>query len=419
MILQPIQRIRNIFATYPRTFWTLILATFVDSLGGWILFPFFALYVSREFNVGMTVVGLIFGIFSITGIIGSTIGGALADRWGRKPMVLLGLIMSALSSVWLGSIHDVNAFILVAMITGLFSRIGGPAQQALVADILPEEQRAQGYGIIRVTFNLSATLGPAIGGLLAMRSYLSLFLADAISSLGVALIVFFLLPETLIKIERAKHESFASSFKGYAHILRDRPFIYFFVASALSALVYMQLNSTLSVYLRDIHGIPERGFGYLLSLNAAMVVLFQFFVTRKVRSYPPMLVMTLGTLLYALGFSLYGFTSTYSMFLLAVIIITIGEMMVAPVGQALVAGFARADMRGRYMAFFGFSWSLPLTFAPTLAGLLMDYGDPTWVWYMAGIIGLISTAMYYSMYTQVLRRDSTQMPEPVRSRSHA
>jgi MFS family permease len=130
---------------YPRAFWTLVVATFIDRLGGSILFPFFTLYVTRKFDVGMTTVGLIFGIFSITGMVGSTIGGALADRWGRKPMLLFGLVMSAISSLWLGTVNDLDLFMLGAVITGVFSRVGGPAQQALVADILPEQQRRRGF----------------------------------------------------------------------------------------------------------------------------------------------------------------------------------------------------------------------------------------------------------------------------------
>lgn len=403
-------RIKSTLEEYPRAFWTLVVATFIDRLGGAILFPFFTLYVTRKFDVGMTTVGLIFGIFSITGMVGSTIGGALADRWGRKPMLLFGLIVSAISSLWLGTVDELKLFILGAVITGVFSRVGGPAQQALVADILPESKRAQGYGIIRVTFNLSVTLGPAIGGLLATQSYLSLFIADAISSLVVAGIVYLVLPETLSQAIRTQSGRFTETLRGYGNVLRDQAFMFFFLASTLSAMVYMQMNSTLAVYLRDFHGVPERGFGYILSLNAGMVVLFQFYVTRKIRSYAPMLMITLGTLLYAFGFSMYGFTSTYTMFMLAMVVITIGEMLVAPVGQALVAEFAPDDMRGRYMAFFGYSWAIPFAFAPTLAGLLMDYGDPTWVWYMAGIIGLVSTAMYYSIYLQRIRAES---PAPV------
>jgi len=389
---------------YPRNFWTLVVVTFIDRLGGAILYPFFTLYVTRKFEVGMTTVGLIFGVFAITGMIGSTIGGALTDRWGRKPMVIFGLVMSALSSLWLGTVNQIDTFILGAVITGVFSNVGGPARQALVADILPEQQRAQGYGIIRVTFNLSVTIGPAIGGFLAARSYMSLFITDAILSIVVAAIVFFILPETRVVTQQAKQESLAKTFSGYGYVVRNNAFMFFFVASTLSAMMYMQMNSTLSVFLRDVHGVPEQGFGYILSMNAGMVVLFQFYITRRIQPHPPMLVIAWGTLLYALGFGMYGFVSTYQNFLLAMVVITVGEMLVAPVGQAIVAGFAPDDMRGRYMAFFGYSWSIPFTFAPTLAGMLMDSGDPNWVWFSAGIIGLISTGMYLSMYLRQVRQ---------------
>jgi len=54
-------------------------------------------------------------------------------------------------------------------------------------------------------------------------------------------------------------------------------------------------------------------------------------------------------------------------------------------------------MRGRYMAFFGFSWAIPGVIGTYLAGLIMDYGDPRWVWFAAGILGLIATGMYLVM----------------------
>ncbi len=405
-------RLRATIIEYPRSFWVLVLATFIDRLGGSILFPFFTLYVTRKFNVGMTTVGLIFGVFAITGIVGSTIGGALTDRWGRKPMLLFGLVVSALSSLWLGTVNTLDIFILGAVVTGVFSNVGGPAQQALVADILPEQQRAQGYGIIRVTFNLSVTLGPAIGGLLATQSYMSLFIADAISSLTVAGIVFLLLPETRTVIKQVQTESMMETFAGYGKVVRDSAFMFFFLAGTLSAMVYMQMNSTLSVFLRDVHGVSEQGYGYILSMNAAMVVLFQFSITRRIQPYAPMLMMTIGTLLYAVGFGMYGFVSSYNMFLFAMVVITIGEMLVAPVGQALVAGFAPEAMRGRYMAFFGYSWAIPFAFAPTLAGLLMDYGDPNWVWYSAGLIGMVSTAMYYTLHLRQARSQSATVTAP-------
>jgi MFS family permease len=398
-------RTRAIINEYPRPFWTLVIATFIDRLGGSILFPFFTLYITRKFGVGMTTVGIIFGIFSITGIVGSTIGGALSDRFGRKWMLILGLVMSALSSIWLGLVNDIQMFVIGAVVVGLLSNIGGPAQQAMVADLLPEEQRSEGYGIIRVTFNLAVVIGPILGGFLATRSYLSLFIADAFASLVVATIVYLLLPETRVSLKEREKESIAVTFMGYGKVFRDRIFMVFWVASALMTAVYIQMNSTLAVYLRDSHGITVSQFGVILSMNALMVVLFQFPITRRITKYPALSIMAWGALLYTIGFAMYGVFADYGMFLFAMVVITIGEMFIAPVSQSLVANFSPEDMRGRYMAFFGFSWAIPFAIAPLLAGLLMDNGDARLVWLAAGIVGTIATTIFAGMHFRIERAE--------------
>ncbi|MGD8794202.1 MAG: MFS transporter, partial [Anaerolineae bacterium] len=103
-------RLRDIYHEYPRQFWVLVLGTFVDRLGGALLFPFFTLYITRKFGVGMTEVGLIFALFSASSVVGSVVGGALADRLGRKGMFLFGLVASALSSLFMGTVDSLALF---------------------------------------------------------------------------------------------------------------------------------------------------------------------------------------------------------------------------------------------------------------------------------------------------------------------
>ena len=393
-----IQRIQNLYNEYPRQFWVLISATFIDRLGGALLFPFFSLYITKKFGVGMTQVGILFGVFSITGLLSSLVGGALTDRMGRKGLLLFGLVMSALSALLMGIVDQFILFVLVTVVVGLLADVGFPAQQAMIADLLPEDKRAEGFGILRVVANLAVTFGPMIGGLLAATSYLLLFILDAFASLTTAVILFFTLRETRRPAQEGEaQESMLQTFGGYFKVLRDSAFTWFLVASMLSVLVYMQMNTTLSVYLRDIHGVPEQGFGYILSLNAAMVVLFQFPITRWISKFRPMMIMVIGTLFYAVGFGLYGFVSIYIMFLVAMVIITIGEMLVSPVSQSIVARLAPEAMRGRYMAAYGFSWIIPSALGPLMAGLVMDNLDPRWVWYGAGLIGLVAAAAYYAL----------------------
>lgn len=391
-------RIRETFAEYPSQFWIVVGGTFVDRLGGAMLFPFFTLYLTRKFEIGMTEVGAIFGMFSISSFIGSMIGGAMTDRLGRKSVLLFGLVMSALSAVLMGIIDNLTIFLVVTLVVGILSDVGGPAHQSLVADILPEHQRASGFGILRVVFNLAVVIGPLIGGLLATTSYLYLFITDAITSSVTALILFFALKETHKPAEEGKApETMGATFKGYLTVLKDTAFVWFIFASILMTLVYLQMNTTLAVYLRDVHNLDERGFSYILSLNAIMVVLFQFSVTRWISKYRPLVVMTAGTLLYAFGFAMYGVVGGLALFMLAMVIITIGEMFVAPVGQAIVARLAPEAMRGRYMAVNGFSWLIPFAIGPLMAGLVMDNFDPRLLWYLAGVVGVIAAATFYSL----------------------
>src|SRR5512140_381983 len=102
-------------------------------------------------------------------------------------------------------------------------------------------------------------------------------------------------------------------------------------------LVYMNMNSTLGVYLRDQHGVSEIRYGGLLSINAIMVVVLQFWVTRRLEKYKPLLMLAAGSLLYAIGFAMYRFVATFALFIFAMVVITIGEMVVSPFLQSLVA----------------------------------------------------------------------------------
>jgi len=399
MVVTRIARFRDLLRAYPRQFWVLIVALFIDRLGGALMFPYLTLYITRKFGVGMTEVGVVFALFSMASVVGGTLGGALTDRLGRKSMLIVGLLFSGFTSLMLGLAEEIQLVYTGAVIVGLFANIGGPAQQAMVADLLPEAQRAQGFGILRVVANLAVTVGPALGGLLAARSYLLIFVGDALFSTITALIVLWAIQET--KPESSGEqvaESWLQTFRGYGVPLRNTAFVAFIATSFLLVLVAMQMGVTLPVYLRDVHGVPERGYGYILSLNALLVVLFQFPVSRWSSRQRPLLIMALGAFLYGLGSALYGFVSLYTLFLVAIIIVSLGEMLTAPTGQALVARYAPADMRGRYMALYGFSWMVPQVAGPLLTGRVMDTLDPRWVWYGAGIVGSVTTLAFLGLY---------------------
>src|SRR5512134_1128686 len=281
---------RTVYHGYPRAFWIYNVIVFIDRLGGFMLYPFFALYLTEKFDIGMSTVGLLFAIFSISGMVGSALGGALADRMGRKVVIIFSLVLSSISALGMGLAPTIGIFIAVVAVVGTLSSIGHPAHEAVVADLLPPERRAEGYGIIRVVFNMAVIIAPLIAGILIANSYLTLFLVDAVISLISAAIVLLALPETKPQAPaHTKPETMQQTFAGYGQVFKDTPFLAFIGVTVMMTLVYMNMNSTLGVYLRDQHGLPEAHYGWLLSINAIIVVTLQFWMTRRLEKYRPLL----------------------------------------------------------------------------------------------------------------------------------
>jgi len=363
----------------------------VNAAGSSLIFPFFTLYVRQRFSVPMTTIGVAMTLMGVIGLVSGALGGALADRFGRKTLMVGGLMLAAVSSFAMGLVDSLVAFVAVAVFINFIFPLSRPAFEAVVADLVEPEKRARAYGLTRVAFNLGVVIGPAVGGFLAERSYFTLFVGDAITSFIFALIILFFIAETKPQVaeeERAAHGA------GYGPLLRDTPFLMFCLVSVGVVIVYAQMNSTWPVYMKENYGITERQYGLMMSLNAAMVVLFQFPITSFTERYARTTMLALAAVLYGVGFGLVGFVSTAALFALAIAIWTVGEMVHVPVAQAYVADVAPDDMRGRYMGAAGLTWGIGWSLGPLLAGLMMDFGDPHYVWYGCLMVGLVAALAF-------------------------
>lgn len=392
-------QLKNNIQQYPAPFWVLLGVTLVDQLGKWLLFPFFALYTTQKFGINMTQMGLVLATFFVAGMIGKIVAGAISDRFGRRRLILFGLIASAGTSLGMGLATNPDVFLLMVGLAGLMSNIGDPAQQAMIADLLPGEKQPAGYSAFRVIYNLATAVGPIVGGILAARSFFALFIFDAISSLIAGVIARIYLPETLPEPAKTEADgSILETLKGYRGITKDTRFVLFLVFTILMVLPYVQTYAPLSVFMRDIHGLSPNWYSYLLSVNAALVIFLQFWLTHKLKNIQPMLVLAGGTGLIGLGLLVYGFSTRFVFFLFGMILLTFGEMMVAPFAQALVAAYSPEKMRGRYVAAYGLTWSISNAVGPLLAGLVMDFINPVWIWYGAGLVAVFAVIGFLHLH---------------------
>ena len=401
-----LRRLRSIRGEFPRAYWVLVLASYIDVIGRSAVKIFFALYVTRKFGVGLAQAGALLGLFGISGMIGRTIGGALTDHFGRRGVMVFGLVSSALTTLSFAFIPSMNLFYPAVLIAGLFSSIGGPAQQAMVADLLPEEKRIQGFGVWRVASNLGWLTGPILGGLLASYSIATIFALDALLSLAACVLIYLAIPEThpVCKETAASTKGVAGAFVGYRDVLRDLPYLAFLLPCALLSLAYQQCYATLTVYLRDVHAVSSQAVGTLFSCDALFVIFLQFWVIRLIQKRAPFLMMAAGAAFTALGLAMYGVVLGYPLFVVAHLVIAAGEMIWLPTGQSLASQFAPAALRGRYMALFGLTFGFASAMSSWLGGLVLDTFDPRWVWYLSGLIAAGAGAGFAALYRRHRRK---------------
>jgi MFS family permease len=159
----------------------------------------------------------------------------------------------------------------------------------------------------------------------------------------------------------------------------------------LGMIAPLMMWTLLAVYTKQNFRFPEHLYSWLPMTNGLMCVFVQYSVTRFTRRHPPLSMLTLGMLIYALGVGSVALMSGFWGFWSSMVIISLGELVVSPTGTAYVANRAPADFRGRYMSVYWMTWGLGRALAPLAGGFLNDKISPHAVWYGGLMIGLAST----------------------------
>ncbi|MAT45517.1 MAG: hypothetical protein CL609_24575 [Anaerolineaceae bacterium] len=401
-MITKLRRARN---EYPNQFWLMAFGMLIGTMGSSMIWPFLMIYVSETLSVGLTVVASMMSINAAMNLLFSFLAGPVTDRIGRKWVMVISLAGNGLCYVLMSFAGSVPAFAILMGLRGAFMPLYRVGSDAMMADMIPQEKRADGYAVLRMSNNLGIALGPAIGGFITSSSYAIGFYIAAIGLITYSLLLVFLAKETLQK--DLSVAAVKERFGGYGQIFRDKPFINFNLIFTLTAVTAAMIWVLLAVYTKQNYGIPEKLYGFIPATNAIMVVTLQILITRFTKRYNSVRMVALGAGFYVLANLIIGVGFTFWMFWGAMVVMTLGELIMVPTATTYVANLAPPDKRGRYMSIHGMTNGISMGIGPLLGGFLSDSISPHAPWFFAALIGSISVVLYL-FFTKRSAGDKTQ-----------
>ncbi|RDI45908.1 MDR family MFS transporter [Falsibacillus pallidus] len=400
-----------------RNVWIRFAGEAMNGIAFMMLMPFLALYLKDKID-SLWLVGVVMAVGPVTSVVGTMLGGRLADQYGRKPVMIAS--MAGNGFVMLGFIYfdSFIAFVILSAFMGFLNSLFHPAASAMVADVTPPEQRTEAFGLLRLGHNIGAATGPLIGASIILVSKSIIFFITASSVFLYAIIVAVWIHESLPSSQSqqsgktkqgGKKDSLPSPFKV---LLDDKLLLAFILTGIVISMSFSQTEGMLPLHFDlELKHLTEsqNPFPYLMAMNGLLVVLFQLPIASWAGKKKIGSVMLSGTIFFGLGMValawlpryFYQHHSSFSVILIVLLIVyavyTLGEMLMSPVQMTFISNIAPEHLRGTYMGASGLQWILGGAIGPLISGYLLDHSLGNALFTGLGIGCIIAGIIYLAI----------------------
>jgi MFS family permease len=373
-------RLRALVPDLPRAAWVLLGGDALSAVGTGLTLPFLLVYLHEVRGIGLATVGLALATIAAAGLAGNPIGGSLADRFGARRALALGLGVAAAGALGVALVREPwHAFAATAVL-GLGAAVIWPAQDALLAGLVPDERRSGAFALRHATMNgglaLGALVAAAFVSLSSAQSFELIYVLDALTFLAFIPILLLVVPDV-----REAAQDPAAPRVGYREVLADRAFRRLWAVTALLvAAGYAQYHAAFPALVTGEGGLGAGALSLVFGANTLTVVAGQLLALRLLagrrRSRG---IAAVGVLFAAawcltlLGTSLGGGRALV-VFAFAMMLLGVGETLVSPTIPPLVNDLAPAPLRGRYNGTHTLAWTSGFLTGPLVAGTMLAAG---------------------------------------------
>ena len=321
------------------------------------------------------------GAYGVGGVIGSLIGGVLADRLGARISTVFSMSSSAVLTVSLLYLPNYAVLFAVTAVLGLVSQVFRPASATLLSELTPESRQVMIFAMYRFAVNVGTTASPLLGFALynlGHHHYTLLFWGEGLVAVVYGTLALYALPRR----EKAPREAAEAGTKVKADslmdVLRDRRYVMFLLAAFFNTVVYMQYLSTLPLDIKA-QGVALLWYTVAVALNGAIVIAFELPLTKISQHWPLKISIGSAFLLVGFGMASYGLPLGPAVVVFGTLIWTTGEIVGAPALFAYPAIAGPATLKGRYIGSFQFVFAAGSAIGPVIGGLLFTaLGHKVW-----------------------------------------
>lgn len=388
----------SLYRGLPKPVYALFTATVINGVGIFV-FPFLTLFLTKRLGWSTARSGNFMLLSSLVYVPGTLIGGRLADRFGRKKVMLVSQALAGLMFVPCGFLGDselVPWFILASL---FFDGVTDPARSAMQTDLTTPENRQAAFSLIYLGHNLGFAFGPLIAGFLFYGATPWLFWGNAIAILAALALVARLVPETK-PTDEAIRATIGSGSTEEAHeggllsALASRPYLLVYtLLTAFYGFVYAQHRFALPLQTDAWFGAAGTPlYGSLMTLNAVMVVALATPVVALTRRWKPVANVSAAGFLFAAGFAMVAVARTPLLIFVSTAIWTLGEIVNATSDGAYVANHTPMSHRGRFQSILPIIGGTGFAVSSSIVGGIVQDRGLAPVWPMLGLVAAVAAA---------------------------
>jgi MFS family permease len=373
--------------------WVLLIGTILSRGSAFMTLPFLSIYLSRNMDLPPVIIGITVGISPLMGTVGGFIGGHLSDRFGRKRIMQISLFSIAFVYFGFTVASSQGWFILLNALNGLCNSFFEPTAQALMADLTEKKNRMKAYSLRYTAINIGASVGPLLGAYLATTSAKLSFALTGSTYLIYAFVLFLFMRKLVIPQSGQNSKKSVNFGDAFRIIKTDKALRYLLLGVILVNIGYVQLDSNLPQFLQ---GNLENGvyiFSVLLTINAVMVVFLQMPISHIAERFKPMQTMIIGSVLMATGLLFFSFVNGWVIAVLAIVIVTIGEILIFPSNSMLIDQLAPDHLRGTYFGAGQFR-KIGNFLGPIFGGYLLSHFHGQIMFWVISMVVLVSIIFF-------------------------